>query len=110
MKIKVIEKIKARAQYLKSQSKKIYWSLVFCVLFSQEATAKSWGEDPLTKARDLLISTWGALAASIAIAIIGYLWLYKQRIEWQRAMQVVGGIGLIFGAVALQEEIRAWFE
>lgn len=110
MKIKVIENFKARFHHLKSQSKKLYWPFVFFVLVSQEATAKSWGEDGLEAVKDLLISTWGAYAATIAIVIVGYLWLYKQRIEWQRAVQVIAAIGLIFGAVPLVEEVRAWFE
>jgi type IV secretion system protein VirB2 len=54
----------------------------------------------LEKLVELLTSVWARSAAIIAVAILGYM-AFVGRMSWFRAVQVILGIALVFGAATI---------
>lgn len=84
--------------------KSLQWKLLSLMLLPSLGFAQSYGDDGfvlvsiLHKVIDLITSKIGGAIFAIAIIGVGYAWLGKGVIEKNRAIAIIAGISLVFGA------------
>lgn len=85
--------------------------LVICLVFAEPAFAQSSGafaplETAVQMIVDFITGPFGRLLAIIAVIALGFL-AFAGRLSWFTAGAVVLGIGLVFGAPAIVDEMIA---
>ena len=86
-------------------------TLGICLLFAEPAFAQSSGafaplETAVQMIVDFITGPFGRLLAIIAVIALGFL-AFAGRLSWFTAGAVVLGIGLVFGAPAIVDEMIA---
>ncbi len=85
--------------------------LAICLVFAEPALAQSSGafaplETAVQMIVDFITGPFGRLLAIIAVIALGFL-AFAGRLSWFTAGAVVLGIGLVFGAPAIVDEMIA---
>jgi type IV secretion system protein VirB2 len=85
--------------------------LAICLVFAEPAFAQSSGafaplETAVQMIVDFITGPFGRLLAIIAVIALGFL-AFAGRLSWFTAGAVVLGIGLVFGAPAIVDEMIA---
>lgn len=85
--------------------------LIICLVFADPAFAQSSGafaplETAVQMIVDFITGPFGRLLAIIAVIALGFL-AFAGRLSWFTAGAVVLGIGLVFGAPAIVDEMIA---
>lgn len=98
-----MEQVKSRVQNLT-----IIAVAGIVLLYSTEAFAQTAlfdsGTNFLNALQNLLTSTWARIIAIIAVAFLGFAWMFG-RISLQLVVAVTGGVILVFGAPAIVDSI-----
>lgn len=86
-------------------------TLAICLVFAEPALAQSSGafaplETAVQMIVDFITGPFGRLLAIIAVIALGFL-AFAGRLSWFTAGAVVLGIGLVFGAPAIVDEMIA---
>ncbi len=80
----------------------------FSLLYADSAYAQNAlfdsGTNFLNALQNLLTSIWSRIIAIIAVAVLGFAWMFG-RISMQLAVAVTGGVILVFGAPAIVDSI-----
>lgn len=64
------------------------------------------GADFIDEMVEWTTNDWAVGIATIAVAVVGYIWLFSKQIEKSLAIRLILGIFFIFGAPTIVDEIR----
>jgi type IV secretory pathway VirB2 component (pilin) len=81
-------------------------SFFILALMSPSLAFAQLGGDFLDEIVEWTTNDWAVGIATIAVAVVGYIWLFSKQIEKNLALRLVLGIFFIFGAPVIVDEVR----
>lgn len=82
------------------------WEFLILALMAPQLAMAQIGGDFLDELVEWTTNDWAVAIATIAVAVVGYIWLFSKQIEKSLALRLILGIFFIFGAPTIVDEIR----